>query len=46
MGLFGLLLERTLITWLKGNEMSELLATLGLIYVLDDISWRSGAAAR
>jgi branched-chain amino acid transport system permease protein len=38
MGLFGLLLERTLITWLKGNEMSELLATLGLIYVLDDIS--------
>jgi len=38
MGLFGLLLERTLITWLKGNEMSELLATLGLIYVIDDIS--------
>ena len=38
MGLFGLLMERTLITWLKGNEMSELLATLGLIYVIDDIS--------
>ena len=38
MGLFGLLLERTLITWLKGNEMSELLATLGLIYVIDDVS--------
>src|SRR5215831_86959 len=38
MGVFGFLLERTLITWLKGNEMSELLATLGLIYVIDDIS--------
>jgi branched-chain amino acid transport system permease protein len=38
MGAFGLLLERTLITWLRGSEMSELLATLGLIYVLDDIS--------
>jgi branched-chain amino acid transport system permease protein len=38
MGVFGLLLERTLITWLGGREMSELLATLGLIYVLDDIS--------
>src|SRR5262249_60325811 len=30
--------ERTFITWLKGNEMSELLATLGLIYVLADVS--------
>jgi branched-chain amino acid transport system permease protein len=38
MGVFGLLLERTLITWLGGREMSELLATLGLIYVIDDIS--------
>jgi len=38
MGALGLLLERTLITWLGGSEMSELLATLGLIYVLDDIS--------
>jgi branched-chain amino acid transport system permease protein len=38
MGVWGLLLERTLITWLRGSEMSELLATLGLIYVLDDIS--------
>jgi len=38
MGVFGLLLERTLITWLGRSEMSELLATLGLIYVLDDIS--------
>jgi len=38
MAAFGLLLERTLITWLGRSEMSELLATLGLIYVLDDVS--------
>src|SRR5262245_37599671 len=38
MGLFGLLLERTLLTWLGGNQMSELLATLRLIYVIDDVS--------
>ena len=38
MATFGLVLERTLITWLGRSEMSELLATLGLIYVLDDIS--------
>ena len=38
MGLLGLVLERTLITWLGRREMAELLATLGLIYVLDDIS--------
>jgi branched-chain amino acid transport system permease protein len=38
MGAFGLVLERTLITWLGRSEMSELLATLGLIYVLDDVS--------
>jgi branched-chain amino acid transport system permease protein len=38
MATFGLLLERTLITWLGGREMSELLATLGLIYVIDDVS--------
>ena len=38
MAVFGLVLERTLITWLGRSEMSELLATLGLIYVLDDIS--------
>ena len=39
MGALGLLvLERTLITWLGRREMAELLATLGLIYVLDDIS--------
>jgi branched-chain amino acid transport system permease protein len=38
MAAFGLLLERTLITWLGRSEMSELLATLGLIYVIDDVS--------
>jgi branched-chain amino acid transport system permease protein len=38
MGALGLILERTLITWLGRREMAELLATLGLIYVLDDIS--------
>ena len=38
MGILGLVLERTLITWLGGREMAELLATLGLIYVLDDVS--------
>ena len=38
MAFFGLLLERTLITWLGGSEMSELLATLGLIFVLDDVA--------
>jgi branched-chain amino acid transport system permease protein len=38
MGALGLILERTLIAWLGRREMAELLATLGLIYVLDDIS--------
>lgn len=38
MATFGLLLERTLITWLGRSEMSELLATLGLIYVIDDVT--------
>jgi branched-chain amino acid transport system permease protein len=38
MGALGLVLERTLITRLGRREMAELLATLGLIYVLDDIS--------
>jgi branched-chain amino acid transport system permease protein len=38
MAAFGLLLERTLITWLGRSEMSELLATLGLIYVIDDVA--------
>ena len=38
MAALGLLLERTLITWLGRSEMSELLATLGLIYVIDDLA--------
>jgi branched-chain amino acid transport system permease protein len=38
MAIFGLLLERTLIARLGHSEMSELLATLGLIYVIDDVS--------
>jgi branched-chain amino acid transport system permease protein len=38
MAAFGLVLERTLITWLGRSEMSELLATLGLIYVIDDVA--------
>ena len=38
MAVFGFLLERTLISWLHRSEMSELLATLGLIYVIDDIA--------
>jgi branched-chain amino acid transport system permease protein len=38
MAAFGFLLERTLITWLGRSEMAELLATLGLIYVLDDVA--------
>ena len=37
MAVFGLLLERTLIVRLRRQEMAELLATLGLIYVLDDL---------
>lgn len=38
MAVFGLVLERTLIARLRGQEMSELLATLGLIYVIDDVA--------
>jgi branched-chain amino acid transport system permease protein len=38
MAVLGFLLERTLITWLGRSEMSELLATLGLIYVIDDLA--------
>ena len=38
MAVFGFVLERTLITWLGRSEMAELLATLGLIYVLDDLA--------
>jgi branched-chain amino acid transport system permease protein len=36
-GAFGVILERTLIAGLRRQEMAELLATLGLVYVLDDI---------
>ena len=38
MGLFGLLLERTLIARLRRHEISELLATLGLVFVMDDLA--------
>ena len=38
MAAFGYLLERTLISRLGRSEMAELLATLGLIYVLDDLA--------
>lgn len=38
MAVLGFVLERTLITWLGRSEMAELLATLGLIYVLDDLA--------
>jgi branched-chain amino acid transport system permease protein len=37
-GAFGFLLERTLIARLRRSEMAELLATLGLIYVIDDVA--------
>lgn len=34
----GLLVERVLLPWLHHVEMAELLATLGLVYVIDDVS--------
>ncbi len=34
----GLLMERLILPWLHHVEMAELLATLGLIYVIDDVS--------
>ena len=34
----GLLLERTLIKRMRGQVMAELLATLGLVYVIDDLA--------
>jgi branched-chain amino acid transport system permease protein len=34
----GLLMERLLLPWLRHSEMAELLATLGLVYVIDDLS--------
>lgn len=38
MGALGLLVERTLLPLLRHSEMAELLATLGLVYVIDDVS--------
>lgn len=38
MAVLGLLIERLLLPWLKHVEMAELLATLGLVYVIDDLS--------
>jgi branched-chain amino acid transport system permease protein len=38
MALLGLVMERLLLPWLRHSEMGELLATLGLVYVIDDIS--------
>lgn len=34
----GLVLERTLIKRMRGQVMAELLATLGLVYVIDDLA--------
>jgi len=34
----GVLLERTLIKRMRGQVMAELLATLGLVYVIDDLA--------
>lgn len=34
----GLLLERTLIKRMRGQPMAELLATLGLVYIIDDLT--------
>ncbi|HLI37556.1 MAG TPA: branched-chain amino acid ABC transporter permease [Streptosporangiaceae bacterium] len=38
MAFFGLVIERGLLPHLRHSEMAELLATLGLIYVIDDVS--------
>ena len=38
MAVLGLLIERLLLPWLHHAEMAELLATLGLVYVIDDVS--------
>jgi branched-chain amino acid transport system permease protein len=37
-GLLGLILERTLVKRMRGQPMAELLATLGLVYIIDDIA--------
>jgi branched-chain amino acid transport system permease protein len=36
--ILGVVLERTLIKRMRGQVMAELLATLGLVYVIDDLS--------
>jgi branched-chain amino acid transport system permease protein len=38
MALFGIVLERTLIKRMRGQVMAELLATLGLVYVMNDLA--------
>lgn len=38
MAVLGLLIERLLLPWLRHVELAELLATLGLVYVIDDVS--------
>jgi branched-chain amino acid transport system permease protein len=38
MGALGLVVERGLLPLLRHSEMAELLATLGLVYVIDDVS--------
>jgi branched-chain amino acid transport system permease protein len=38
MGALGFLAERALLPLLRHSEMAELLATLGLVYVIDDVS--------
>lgn len=37
-GALGVILERTLIKRMRGQVMAELLATLGLVYVIDDLA--------
>jgi branched-chain amino acid transport system permease protein len=38
MALLGIVLERTLIKRMRGQVMAELLATLGLVYVMNDLA--------
>ena len=38
MGVLGLVVERGLLPLLRHSEMAELLATLGLVYVIDDVA--------
>jgi branched-chain amino acid transport system permease protein len=37
-GILGIILERTLVKRMRGQPMAELLATLGLVYVIDDLA--------